>query len=368
MREQDLLDGPNTIDALRDAIDAVDEELVRWISTRAELAKRIGALKDASDTMTFVPTRERAVLRHVQAVNQGPLPNEAIRGIFQQIIAASRNLEQPVTVAFLGPEYTFTHYAALQHFGATANMIAVDTIGEVFDLVEHGKAHYGVAPIENSTEGVVRETLDALYRSTLNIADELSVPVRHTLWGCGALEDVTIVYSHSQALAQCRNWLHRNLAAKVKMQPAASTARAAELAAGNPNAAAICQALAAEQHGLNLLADRIEDSPYNRTRFCIVGPAMSQPSGKDKTSLVFSVKHEAGALNRALSVLEHNGINLTLIESRPTKEMPWQYLFYVDFQGHVTEPHITSTLEAMREHCLFLRVFGSYPEAAQGTA
>lgn len=350
-----------TIDELRQAIDATDEALVAMISRRAELAKRIGALKQADDSVAFVPARERVVLNHVESVNRGPLPHAAIRGIFQQIIAASRNLEQPVAVAYFGPAFTNTHYAAQLRFGATSRLIPADTISEVIDLVEHGKVHYGVVPIENSTEGVVRETLDALYRTTLNIADEMNVPVRHALWGAGALADVQTVFSHPQALAQCRNWLARNLP-HAQVQAAASTARAAEMVADHPELAAICPALAGEHYGLKLLADRIEDSPYNRTRFCVVGASMSQPSGRDKTSLVFSVKHQAGTLNHALAVLEHHGINLTLIESRPTKEMPWQYLFYVDFQGHVSETRITAAIDEMREHCLFLRVLGSYPE------
>jgi chorismate mutase/prephenate dehydratase len=219
-----------------------------------------------------------------------------------------------------------------------------------------------VAPIENSTEGVVRETLDALYRSTLSIADELHVPVRHALWGNGALDEVSVVYSHPQALAQCRNWLLRNLP-RAQQQATASTSRAAELAAGHPEAAAICNALAAQHYGLAQLADRIEDTPYNRTRFCVVGPARSQPSGHDKTSIVFSVKHQSGALNHALGVLEGHQINMTLIESRPTKEMPWEYVFYVDFQGHRSEPHICAALDVLAEQCMFLRVLGSYPEA-----
>jgi len=219
-----------------------------------------------------------------------------------------------------------------------------------------------VVPIENSTEGVVRETLDALYRSTLNIADELNVPITHALWGEGALEEVTTVCSHWQVLAQCRNWLHRHLP-RVQLVTSASTARAAEMVVGHPEMAAICQPLAAERHALPLLADHLEDSPYNRTRFCVVGPVMSKPSGRDKTSLVFSVKHHAGALNHVLAVLEQHGINLTMVESRPTKEMPWQYLFYVDFQGHIAEPSVAAAVEAIREHCLFLRVMGSYPEA-----
>ncbi|MHB9024856.1 MAG: prephenate dehydratase [Armatimonadota bacterium] len=352
-----------TIDEVRQAIDQADEQLVALISRRAELARQIGALKDTSDSVAFVPARERAVLNHVQSVNRGPLPHEAIRSIFQQIIAASRNLEQPVSVAYLGPEYTFTHFAALQRFGVTSNLVAADTISEVIDLVEHGKVHYGVAPIENSTEGVVRETLDALYRSTVSIADELNVPIRHALWGSGTLDQVTLVYSKAEALPQCRNWLSRNLP-RVQLQPTSSTAKAAEIVAGHPEAAAICPALAAERYSLNLLADRIEDSPYNRTRFCVVGMAMSQPSGRDKTSIAFSVKHQSGSLNHALTVLEKHGINMTLIESRPTKEMPWQYLFYLDFQGHIVEPHVTAMLEELNSHCLFLRVFGSYPEAS----
>lgn len=353
---------PDTIGELRQGIDQIDEDIVSLISQRAELARRIGALKDAADGVAFVPARERAVLNHVTSVNSGPLPHEAIRGIFRQIIAASRNLERPVTVAYFGPEFTFTHHAALLRFGSTGNLIPADTIGEVIDLVEHGSAHYGVVPIENSTEGVVRETLDALYRSTLNIADELHVPVSHSLWGKGSLAAISTVYSHPQALAQCRNWLHQHLPG-AQVQAAASTARAAELAAADASCAAICSALAGERYSLAMLADHVEDSPYNRTRFCVVGPVMSQPSGRDKTSLVFSVKHHAGTLNHALTILERHGINMTLIESRPTKEMPWQYLFYVDFQGHATELHCAKAIEDLREQCLFLRVLGSYPEA-----
>ena len=353
----------NTIQAIRWSLDQVDEQLVGLLNRRAELARRIGALKEASDSVTFVPARERAVLDHVSEKSAGPLPREAIRGIFQQVIAACRNLEQPVKVVYFGPPFTFTHYAAQMRFGTTSVFIPADTIGEVIDQVAHGKANYGVAPIENSTEGVVRETLDALYRSTLNIADEVNVPVTHTLWGSGTLDEVTLVYSHWQALAQCRTWLQRHLP-KAQAQAVASTARAAEMAAGHPEIAAICSSLAAEQFGLQPLAEHLEDSPYNRTRFIVVGPAMSQPSGHDKTSIVFSVKHRPGALNHALSILESHGINLTLIESRPTKEMPWEYLFYIDFQGHVAEPRVVTALEALRADCMFLRVFGSYPEAS----
>ena len=351
-----------TIEELRTQIDQVDNDLVTLISRRAELARAVGALKDANDAITFVPARERAVLAKVEANNKGLLPNEALRGIFQQIIASCRNLEQPVTVAYLGPEYTNTHVAALSRFGTTGRYLAAESIGDIIDLVEHGKAHYGVAPIENSTEGVVRETLDALYRSTLNIADELNMSIRHALYGKGKLEDVTEIYSHPQALAQCRQWLHRCMPNAITIATS-STSQAAMMVKICPKAAAICQQLAAEQAGLNLLADRIEDSAYNRTRFCVVGPAMSQPSGHDKTSIVFSVKHIAGSLNMALAVLQNRGINLTMIESRPTKEMPWQYLFYIDLQGHVNDPNVTAAIEDMREHCLFLRVFGSYPEA-----
>ncbi len=346
---------------LRQEIDTIDEEIVNLISKRADVARQVGLLKSTDNGIAFVPTRERVVLNHVESVNKGLLPNDAIRAIFQQIIAANRNLEQPVSVAYLGPPFTFSHYAAQLRFGATSNLIEADSISDVIDMVEHGKAHYGVVPIENSTEGVIRETLDAMYRCTLSIADELNIPVRHSLWGRSELKDIKEIYSHPQPLAQCRNWLHRTLPG-VLLQTASSTSKAAEIVAGRPECAAICQPMAAEQFNLNLLADRIEDSPYNRTRFYVIGQAKSQPSGRDKTSVVFSVKHTAGSLNHALRVLENHGINLTLIESRPTKEMPWQYLFYIDFQGHIDDPRIVAALDEMREHCLFVRIFGSYPE------
>lgn len=350
------------IGELRQAIDSVDEQIVTLISKRAELAKGIGALKDIDDGVAFVPARERVVLQHVESVNKGPLPHDAIRGIFLQIIAASRNLEQPVTVAYLGPEFTFSHQAALLRFGLTSRLIPRETIAEVVDTVEHGHAHYGVLPMENSTDGVIRESLDALYHSTLNIADELNVKISHAIWGTGKLADVSTVVSHPQPLAQCRNWLQKYLP-NVQLQAASSTAKAAEIAAANANFAAICQPMAAERYNLLQLADHIEDSPYNRTRFSVVGPAMSQPSGRDKTSLVFSVKHQSGALNQVLNILEQYGINMTLVESRPTKEMPWQYLFYVDFQGHTSQANVIAALAEIREHCLFLRILGSYPEA-----
>ena len=352
----------NTIEALRWAIDQADEEIVALLNQRAEFARRIGVLKGASDSLTFVPARERAVLEDAVSVNEGPLPNDAIRGIFQQIIAGSRNLEQPVAVAYFGPEFTNTHAAAQQRFGTTARFVAANSIAEVINLVEHHAVQYGVVPIENSTEGVVRETLDSLYRSTLQIADELHVPVTHALWGNGTLDEVTVVYSHPQALGQCRSWLQTHLP-RAEQRVSASTARAAAEVAGRQDAAAICHPLAAERYGLSLLAEHIEDSPYNRTRFCIIGQAASQPSGHDKTSIVFSVKHQAGSLNHALAVLERHGINLTLIESRPTKEMPWEYVFYLDIQGHITEPGIVAALAELNEQCSFLRVFGSYPEA-----
>jgi len=352
----------NTIEAWRWAIDQTDEEIVALLNQRAEYAQHIGVLKGASASVAFVPARERAVLDHATAASQGPLPDEAIRGIFQQIIAASRNLEQSVMVAYFGPEFTNTHYAALQRFGATAQFVAAESITAVIDLVEHKAVHYGVVPMENSTEGVIRETLDALYRSTLQIADELELPIYNSLWGCGSLEEVTAIYSHPQPLAQCRSWLHTHLP-RATLVAAASTARAAAEVVGRRDAAAICHPLAGEHYGLDLLADHIEDSPYNRTRFSIIGPASSQPSGHDKTSLVFSVKHQAGALNHALTILQHHRINLTLIESRPSKKPPWQYVFYVDIQGHVSEPNINEALEELRTHCIFVRVFGSYPEA-----
>jgi len=352
----------NTIQALRWSLDQVDDELVKLLNRRAELAQRIGALKETLDSAPFVPARERAVLDRVQSTNRGPLPDEAIRGIYQQIIAACRNLEKPVTVSYLGPEFSNCHQAAVQRFGTTAVLLPADSIGEIIDMVEHGKANYGVAPIENSTEGVVRETLDGLYRSTLSIADELNVPIQHSLWGCGRLDEVIQVHSHPQALAQCRNWILHHLP-RAQMMATGSTSRAAEQAVGHPEIAAICNPLAGEQYGLTRLADRIEDSPYNRTRFCVVGPARSEPSGRDKTSIVFSVKHQAGALNRILTVLERHHINMSLIESRPTKDMPWEYVFYVDFQGHRNEERVIAALDELQEQCMFLRVLGSYPEA-----
>ncbi len=353
----------NTIEALRWAIDQADAELVALLNQRAEYARRIGVLKGASDSVAFVPARERAVLDHAVSVNQGPLPDEAIRGIFQQIIAASRNLEQPVRVAYFGPEFTNTHYAALQRFGATAHLIAAESISEV---IEPGRAsspsitawcRWRIPPRVSSAKRWIR-CIARHCKSPMNCRCPSTIPYGVADRWTKLPPSIRI----PQPLAQCRTWLQTHLPhAKLSPPPAprAPPPKWWDGATRRPSAIP----LAGEHFGLTLLADHLEDSPYNRTRFCIIGPAMSQPSGHDKTSIVFSVKHLAGALNHALAILERHHINLTLIESRPTKEMPWEYVFYVDIQGHISEEKIIAALDDLREHCIFVRVFGSYPEA-----
>jgi chorismate mutase / prephenate dehydratase len=354
------------IQSLREQIDALDREIVTRLNRRAELARQIGALKADQEVEAFDPAREQEVIARVWAANAGPLPDRALESIYREIVSSCRALEKPLSIAYWGPPASNTHVASLARFGRQARYAACDSIAAVFADVEKETADYGVVPVENSTEGIVSYTLDMFLESDLKICAELYVQISHNLLSsCASLDEVTRIYTMPQATAQCRRWLDRH-AGEIERRDVTTTARAAELAAGEPGAAAIANSAAAEQYGLRILAERIEDNPRNRTRFLVLGRTASPPTGRDKTSLLFSVRHEAGELIRALAAFEKHDLNLTLIESRPTKQNPWEYVFFVDVAGHVddpTNPAVRRALELFRERTLFVKLLGSYPES-----
>ena len=349
--------------SLRNKIDELDREILALLNRRAEIAIEIGRQKTGTDITYFAPSREKEVLQNVLGGNRGPLPEPAIRSIFGEIVSASRSLEQPLTIAYWGPPATFTHMAATQRFGSSSHYVPYPTISAVFAEVEKENAHYGVVPIENSTEGIVNNTLDMFLETRLKICSEIYVPISHCLVSREqSMAAVTRIYSIGQAAAQCRTWLRQNLPA-VPIMPAETTSKAAEMAKAEAGAGAIASRFAAEHHDLNVLAERIEDNPRNRTRFLVIGSAKCDPTGQDKTSIMFSVPHKAGALFRALAVLEKYNVNMTMIESRPTPFTAWEYVFFIDVQGQETDPHIESTLKDLRDVTLFTTVLGSYPES-----
>lgn len=348
---------------LRRQIDELDSRLLELLNQRASLAVEIGRRKAAATTDVFAPERERHVLDHVLSANAGPLPAESVRNIYTEIISSMRALEKPLTIAYWGPPATNTHLASVRKFGSSSSFIPQDTIADVFEEVQRRQADFGVVPIENSIEGIVNHTLDMFLRSDMRICAEVYLEIFHGLLSRAQnLSEVRRIYSIPVATAQCRNWLSAHMRG-VEIIDASTTARAAMLAAEDPSSGAIAGEMAAQVYGLNVLAEHIEDNPGNKTRFLAVGRLEPNPSGRDKTSLVFSVPHRSGSLLHALQVFSDADINLTLIESRPTKQMPWEYVFYVDAQGHQTSPNVSAAIQKLRDMATFVKVLGSYPEA-----
>ncbi|MBI5117458.1 prephenate dehydratase [Candidatus Poribacteria bacterium] len=353
-----------SIDEIRRKIDEIDTELIRLLNERAKAAMEAGKLKEQANTHIYAPGREQQILEQICARNKGPLKNDALKSIYKEIISASRSMEKPLTVSYLGPLATFAHLAALQKFGSSTGYIPARTISEVFNDVQKRRADYGVVPIENSTEGIVSHTLDMFMESDLQIFSEIMLEVSHNLMGKGSLSDIEKVYSHPQALGQCRQWLEANIP-HAELIATSSTAQAAELAQKDPTAAAVANEHAAEIYHLNLLARRIEDSPNNCTRFLVIGHSTAERSGRDKTSIMFSIKHKVGTLFEVLKTFANHKINLTRIESRPSRQRAWEYVFFVDLEGHSGDPHVALALEEAATNCIFLKTLGSYPSGRQ---
>lgn len=349
------------VDALRKKIDQVDEKILELLNERASLAQKIGHEKRLGKEEVYVPSREKEIFRRLSELNRGPLPRQAIHSIYREILSASRSLEASIRIAYFGPEATFTHMAAREKFGSSASFIPLASIPDVFQEVSQGRADYGVVPIENSTEGVVTHTLDMLVEADVGICAEASLEIHlYLLSRSGRAVDIQRIVSHPQALAQCRRWLANHFA-NIRVDEAASTAQAAQLAATDPNLAAVASSLAKELYGLQVVEANIEDHSNNITRFLVIGDQQPRPSGDDKTSIVFSVKDEVGILHRMLEPFAKNRINLSKIESRPLKHKPWEYLFFLDLEGHIEEPRIQRAIKKLEKSCLFIKVLGSYP-------
>ncbi|MFC1735254.1 prephenate dehydratase [Candidatus Hydrogenedentota bacterium] len=348
------------LDKWRARIDECDHAIIQKLNERANAALEIGKIKKDKGTRIYSPEREKKVMAKVSDANSGPLPVEAVQSIYREIISVTRALEQDLKIAYLGPEGTFTHFAARSAFGSSATHVPVRTISGVFVEVESGRASYGVVPIENSTEGVVNHTLDMFMDSELKIMSEIMLNVHHHLLSNTSIPEVKKLYSHPQAIAQCRQWIEEHLP-EVEIVHAVSTANAAAQASAEPGSAAIASELAAELYSLNVVAENIHSNPDNVTRFFTISKEIADPTGNDKTSVMFSIKDRVGALFEMLLPFTRHGVNLTKIESRPTRKKVWEYVFFVDLIGHCNDENVATALEELSEHCVFTKVLGSYP-------
>ncbi|MEM7000721.1 MAG: prephenate dehydratase [Pseudomonadota bacterium] len=350
---------------IRERIDSLDQQLLQILNARAQCALEVGEIKqgsaDAEPPVFYRPEREAQILKRLMAENPGPLPDKAVAGLFREIISCCLNLEMPLTVAYFGPEGTYTEAATIKHFGHFATGRPLAAIDEVFREVESEAAHYGVVPVENSTEGMVNHTLDCFVNSKVKICAEVELPIHHALMrhesGSG---EVMQIHSHAQSLAQCRAWLDRNYP-HVERVVVASNAQAAKNASEDPNVAAIAGEMAAERYQLRLLSTSIEDNPDNKTRFLVLGRQEVHPSGADKTSLLVSVRNEPGALLKVLQPFSEFDISLSRIETRPARSGEWSYVFFIDFDGHHTDSGAQAVLQAIQQVALEVRVLGSYP-------
>jgi chorismate mutase / prephenate dehydratase len=353
---------PDEMKVLRDRIDAVDQEIVRLLDRRARMARRIGEVKQEKGLEAYAPARERAVLDRVASLSGGDFPKRGLEVVFREIISSSISLEARLKIAYLGPENTFTHEAALRSFGTSVELVPQPTVADVFARVERGEAEYGIVPVENSMEGAVTHTLDELMNSPLKVCGEVYLPIaQNVISKEPSLKNVETVFSHPMALAQATTWLRRELPA-ARLEEVESTAEAARRASGEEGAAAVGSVLAAEAHGLNVLARNVQEARTNATRFIVLGRNWAARTGKDKTSVVFSVKDRPGVLRDALSAFAEEGINLTRIESRPSRKRAWTYVFFADLQGHPDEERVKRALEALEEHCPYVALIGAYPE------
>jgi chorismate mutase/prephenate dehydratase len=353
------------LDQIRARIDAIDRELLGLISRRAELACQVARVKTAQgEKHCYRPEREAQVLRSIIENNPGPLSDEETARLFREIMSACLALEQPLAVAYLGPQGTYTQSAALKHFGHSVDTQPYASIEEVFREVESGECHYGVVPVENSIEGVISHTLDSFMQSPLQICGEVELRIRHNLLSrAPSLEAVERVYAHSQALAQCRHWLDHTLpkAERVAVSSNAEAARRASTELGTT--AAIAGDAAAELYGLTALASGIEDDPTNTTRFLVIGHQTAARSGDDKTTVLFSTPNKPGALHHVLGAFAEVGVSMTRIESRPSRRGMWDYLFFVDLEGHAEDAIVADALQRLQDRAALVKILGSYPRA-----
>lgn len=351
------------LNTFREKIDKIDAEILESINKRTNIVLQIRKTKEKNRIKPHSPEREREILERLKKLNAGPFPNEALIAIYREIFSASLALEQPLKAAYLGPSATFTHLASQRQFGSSAEYVPKNTIKAVFEAVARGNANYGVVPIENSTEGMVNYTLDMFIDSDLKIAAEIMLEISHNLLSkTGKMSDIKKIYSYPQATAQCRDWLEQNLPG-ISVIEETSTAAAARHASKDSSSAAIASELAATLYNLKFVKKGIEDFKDNYTRFLVIAKDFPPITGKDKTSIMFSIKDKPGALYSILQPFAKHGINLTKIESRPSKRKAWEYIFFVDTEGHIDDKNVKKAIDEVKKECLYLKVLGSYPSA-----
>lgn len=349
--------------SLRNQIDKLDLQLLKLINERAKLAGEIGQIKTDHGTEVFSPAREEEVYKNVLDANKGPLDEATIRAVFRELMSGSRALQKVIKVAYLGPEYSYSHLAAVERFGQAVEYMRVGSISSVFEEVNRGQVDFGVVPLENSTDGGVSDTLDMFMRLTqLKICAEVRLKIHHNLLANCDQEQIRRVYSKPQALSQCRNWLSKNLP-HADLKDVSSTAVAAQLASAEPGAAAVASRQAAVKYGLRMLFTEIEDYPHNETRFAVIGRQESEKTGNDKTAVMFKVPNKPGALVDALGIFNSNKLNLTWIESFPAKTGKNEYMFFIDFDGHIEDPKVKKALNALEGMCEQIAILGSFPIA-----
>ena len=344
----------------RKVIDRLDAHLVRLLNERTKHVLAIGDMKLKAGEEIYAPHRERAVLQRICQSNEGPVTDDQLCAIYREIMSSALALEKTMSIAYLGPEATFTHQAAIRRFGSSLRYVSQKTIADVFTEVSKNRADYGVVPVENTTEGVVTHTLDMFVDSDLKIVSQIVLPIQYCLAGNGRLRDIKRLYVHPQALGQCRQWVQEHLP-KAEILETSSNARSAELAAKGKVNAAITGVLAAEKYGLPVLVQDIQDNVSNATRFLVLGRQCSPPTGDDRTSLLVSVADKAGALHQAIAAFRRYKINMTKIESRPSKRKAWEYFFFIDCDGHVQDRKVVKAIQLLGVHCNFVKVLGSYP-------
>lgn len=352
-----------TISTLRKSIDKIDETVLDLINRRLLLAKEIGGLKEEKGSQVLDNMRENAIMNRLYELNTGPLSNKVLYHIFSDIIATSREIQKSQVITYLGPEATFTHIAAMNHFGPSVSFVPQTDIRDIFSEVEKGTCDYGIVPVENSIEGAVTHTLDLFFESDLKICAERYQAISHDLLSTSdTMQDIKVIYSHPQAFAQCRQWIRKYLPTAV-LKECSSTAHAAQMAAAKSGTAAIAGSEAAHMYNLHVVASKIEDFSRNVTRFLIIGTDEMHRTGRDKTSLMFVISHVPGALFKILEPIYQAGINMVKLESRPTKHENWSYFFFVDLEGHIEDPNVKETVAKMKDLCLYLKWLGSYPRA-----
>lgn len=349
-----------SLENIRKKIDALDQKIIELLNERTGLAVEIGRLKQEKGSEVYSPERESAIYRKIEALSKGPLSKDALKAIYREVMSASLALEKPMRVAFLGPSTTFTHLAALKKFGSSVTCAPCESISAVFQQVERKEADYGVVPIENSTEGAVNHTLDMFIDSDLKICSEILLEISHHLMAQCTMKNIHRIYSNPQVFGQCRIWLETHVP-RAELVDTFSTASAAERASKEDGAAAIGPKSAASLYGLNVLAEGIQDLAHNVTRFLVIARQMPAPSGQDKTSILVSIKDKVGALYEMLKPIRNNRVNMTKIESRPSKKKAWDYYFFIDLEGHAEEKRVKKTLKEIEEQVRFFKVLGSYP-------